>query len=64
MSEETYENYRSRSIHHEYERIKRELCNGTLFGEPVDVDNQEELVVAAYHLGRQEDWHVSRKDLK
>jgi hypothetical protein len=41
-------------IHYEYERIKQECKGNSLYGEPIDWDNHEMAVVAAYCFANHE----------
>jgi len=55
---------RRQRIHHEYECIQYDLRDATLFGGRVDVCDKEQLVVAAFHAGREEAlglWGYGRK---
>jgi hypothetical protein len=42
---------RAQYISYEIERLKEAIAGSILMGEPIDVDNMEELVVAAYYYG-------------
>ena len=43
-----------RFIKPQYEEIKEQCDGATLYGEPVNTEDMEQLVVAAYHLGVKE----------
>lgn len=41
-------------IEHEYEKIIEKIKNSTIFGQPINVEDEKHLVVAAYFLGERE----------
>ena len=43
------------TIHNEALEIRAKLDGGRIFGVPIDTDNTDQLIVAAYYLAKQEE---------
>ncbi len=51
--------YAKKIIHKEAERIKAKITDGKLYGEPLDLSDQDVLIVAAHYCGCLESLHMT-----
>ncbi len=55
--------WRKEFVKSEYEKIQKKLATGVIMGEPIDLNNLEELVLCAYLMGKQEADYEAYKNI-